>query len=107
MASERKLRVGIDVGGTFTDVVAIDATTRRLVAAVKVPTTHAATEGVAAGIVAAIERLLLNRALGVQLATRGRRLMEEEFDIRRTTQRRRAIFQAAQGVGAEVVHGVG
>jgi glycosyltransferase involved in cell wall biosynthesis len=57
-------------------------------------------------LAAAIERLLLNRALGVHLATRGRRLMEEEFDIRRTTQRRRAIFQAAQ-VGAEVVHGVG
>ena len=34
------LRVGIDVGGTFTDVVAIDAATRELVARVKVPTTH-------------------------------------------------------------------
>ncbi len=54
----RRLRVGIDVGGTFTDVVAIDAATRELVAAVKVPTSHAAPEGVAAGIVAAIERLL-------------------------------------------------
>ncbi|MGC1380608.1 MAG: hydantoinase/oxoprolinase N-terminal domain-containing protein, partial [Candidatus Baltobacteraceae bacterium] len=54
----RKLRVGIDVGGTFTDVVAIDAATRELAAAVKVPTTHDAPEGVAAGIVAGIERLL-------------------------------------------------
>jgi N-methylhydantoinase A len=56
--NERRLRVGIDVGGTFTDVVAIDAATRELVASVKVPTSHAAREGVAAGIVAGIERLL-------------------------------------------------
>jgi N-methylhydantoinase A len=53
-----KLRLGIDVGGTFTDVVAIDAVTRELVARVKVPTTHDAPEGVAAGIVDGIERLL-------------------------------------------------
>ncbi|MBV9027485.1 MAG: hydantoinase/oxoprolinase [Candidatus Eremiobacteraeota bacterium] len=52
------LRVGIDVGGTFTDVVAIDARTRELVAVVKVPTTHAASEGVAAGIVGGLEALL-------------------------------------------------
>jgi|HubBroStandDraft_4_1064222.scaffolds.fasta_scaffold00078_21 N-methylhydantoinase A len=54
----RRLRVGIDVGGTFTDVVAIDAATRELVASVKVPTTHDAPEGVAAGIVTGVERLL-------------------------------------------------
>ncbi len=53
-----RLRVGIDVGGTFTDVVAIDAATRMLIASVKVPTTHHAAEGVSAGIVAGIERLL-------------------------------------------------
>ena len=54
------LRVGIDVGGTFTDVVAVDARTRELVAVIKVPTTHAASEGVAAGIVRGIEALLAN-----------------------------------------------
>jgi N-methylhydantoinase A/oxoprolinase/acetone carboxylase beta subunit len=54
----RRLRVGIDVGGTFTDVVAIDAATRGLVASVKVPTSHHAPEGVAAGIVTGVERLL-------------------------------------------------
>jgi N-methylhydantoinase A len=53
-----KLRVGIDVGGTFTDVVAVDAATRELVARVKVPTTHDAPGGVAEGIVAGIEQLL-------------------------------------------------
>jgi N-methylhydantoinase A/oxoprolinase/acetone carboxylase beta subunit len=39
-------------------VVAIDAATRELVARIKVPTTHDAPEGVAAGIVDGIERLL-------------------------------------------------
>jgi N-methylhydantoinase A len=52
------LRLGVDVGGTFTDVVAIDAQTRELAARIKVPTTHDAPEGVAAGIVAGIERLM-------------------------------------------------
>jgi N-methylhydantoinase A len=53
-----KLRVGVDVGGTFTDVVAVDAATREPVACVKIPTTHRAPEGVAAGVVAGIRRLL-------------------------------------------------
>jgi N-methylhydantoinase A/oxoprolinase/acetone carboxylase beta subunit len=57
------LRVGIDVGGTFTDVVAVDAATRRLVASVKVPTTHDHPDGVAAGIVAGLERLLAENAI--------------------------------------------
>ncbi|HTJ28607.1 MAG TPA: hydantoinase/oxoprolinase family protein [Candidatus Limnocylindria bacterium] len=61
--SERRLRIGIDVGGTFTDVVAVDAATRALVAAVKVPTTHRHPEGVAAGIVAGLERLLREHAI--------------------------------------------
>jgi N-methylhydantoinase A/oxoprolinase/acetone carboxylase beta subunit len=53
----RKLRLGVDVGGTFTDVVAIDAQSREVVARVKVPTTHTAAAGVAAGIVDGIARL--------------------------------------------------
>jgi N-methylhydantoinase A len=52
------LRVGIDVGGTFTDVVAIDAATREIVASVKVPTTHGHPDGVAAGIVEGLTRML-------------------------------------------------
>jgi colanic acid/amylovoran biosynthesis glycosyltransferase len=45
-------------------------------------------------LAAAIEDLLGNSALRVELATAARRLMEAEFDIRRNTQKRRAIFQA-------------
>jgi N-methylhydantoinase A len=52
------LRIGIDVGGTFTDVVAIDAATRAIVARVKVPTTHGQAGGVADGIVAGLQRIL-------------------------------------------------
>jgi N-methylhydantoinase A len=52
------LRIGIDVGGTFTDVVAMDGETGALVAQVKVPTTHRASEGVARGIVDGLGLLL-------------------------------------------------
>jgi len=56
-------RIGVDVGGTFTDVVAIDAATRKLFAYVKVPTTHDASEGVAAGILEGINRLLTEHSI--------------------------------------------
>ncbi|MCU1290823.1 MAG: hyuA [Acidobacteria bacterium] len=55
---KRKVRVGIDVGGTFTDVVVVDNDTREVVSQLKVPTTHSAHEGVALGIINAIERAL-------------------------------------------------
>ena len=57
------LRLGVDVGGTFTDVVAIDAARGALVARVKVPTTHDAPEGVAAGIIDGIEQILREHAI--------------------------------------------
>ncbi|WP_030901231.1 hydantoinase/oxoprolinase family protein [Streptomyces sp. NRRL F-5126] len=53
-----RIRVGIDVGGTFTDAVAVDATTLDLLGQVKIPTTHHHQDGVAHGIVEALDRLL-------------------------------------------------
>ncbi|MGW0686905.1 hydantoinase/oxoprolinase family protein [Streptomyces sp. NPDC002754] len=53
-----RIRVGIDVGGTFTDAVAVDAATLDLVGQVKVPTSHHHEDGVAHGIVQALDRLL-------------------------------------------------
>jgi N-methylhydantoinase A/oxoprolinase/acetone carboxylase beta subunit len=54
----RNVRMGIDVGGTFTDVVVVDHETREVISQLKVPTTHEAKEGVALGIINAIERAL-------------------------------------------------
>jgi len=51
-----------------------------------------------AALAAALERLLTNPALRVQLATQARHLIEAEFDIRRNAARRRALFQAADRV---------
>ncbi|RFU86871.1 hydantoinase/oxoprolinase family protein [Streptomyces triticagri] len=53
-----RIRVGIDVGGTFTDAVAVDATSLELLGQVKVPTSHHHEDGVAHGIVEALGRLL-------------------------------------------------
>jgi N-methylhydantoinase A/oxoprolinase/acetone carboxylase beta subunit len=57
-AGVSRLRIGIDVGGTFTDVVAVDADTFTLVAQLKVPTTHHAAEGVARGIIDGLQQML-------------------------------------------------
>src|SRR4051812_45016337 len=58
MTPDRRIRVGIDVGGTFTDAVAVDAVALTLVGQVKVPTSHHHEDGVAHGIVEALEQLL-------------------------------------------------
>jgi N-methylhydantoinase A/oxoprolinase/acetone carboxylase beta subunit len=54
------IRVGIDVGGTFTDAVAIDATSLELIGTAKVLTTHRHPDGVARGIINALKELLEN-----------------------------------------------
>lgn len=52
------LRVGVDVGGTFTKAVAVEASGLRLRAQAAVPTTHESEHGVGEGLVAALGRLL-------------------------------------------------
>jgi len=91
------LRVGIDVGGTFTDVVVVDAVTHAIVARVKVPTTHAAPEGVAAGIVAGLARVL--EAPGVDAA-------RIAFIAHSTTQATNALLEGdVARVGVVGLHG--
>lgn len=53
-----KVRIGIDVGGTFTDAVAVNDETYELLGSVKMPTTHEAKEGVAAGIVQVLSNIM-------------------------------------------------
>ncbi len=59
----RSVRIGIDVGGTFTHAVAIDAATLELISKSKVPTTHSAAEGVAKGIIDSLHSLLEKASL--------------------------------------------
>ena len=54
----KRVRIGIDVGGTFTKAVAMDAATGEMVAKSTVPTTHDSEKGVSAGIVAALDNIL-------------------------------------------------
>ena len=51
------VRVGVDVGGTFTKAVAVELASRTVVATSVVPTTHGAEGGVAAGVVRAVAEL--------------------------------------------------
>lgn len=53
-----RVRIGIDVGGTFTDAVAINNDTYELIGYLKIPTTHTGKEGVASGIVLAIQKIM-------------------------------------------------
>jgi N-methylhydantoinase A/oxoprolinase/acetone carboxylase beta subunit len=54
----RRIRVGIDVGGTFTKEVAIDMAKGSIIGKVTVPTTHSSGEGVSTGIVQALKSLM-------------------------------------------------
>jgi N-methylhydantoinase A/oxoprolinase/acetone carboxylase beta subunit len=52
------VRVGADVGGTFTKAVAIDSVTGELAGCAVVPTTHGHRDGVSAGVVEVVAKLV-------------------------------------------------
>ncbi len=53
-----KVRIGIDVGGTFTDAVVIDNNNFEVIGKAKIPTTHHEKEGVAKGVIEVIKKVL-------------------------------------------------
>ena len=53
-----RIRIGVDVGGTFTKSVAIDMNTGRIIGKVTVPTSHFSDEGVSTGIVESLIKLI-------------------------------------------------
>src|ERR1700722_3138011 len=57
------VRLGIDVGGTFTHAVAIDGQTLAILGHVKVPTTHTSENGVAQGVIDSLSQLLKQLSL--------------------------------------------
>jgi len=54
----RRIRIGIDVGGTFTKAVAIDMVYGKIIDKVTVPTTHLSNQGVSTGILQALTILM-------------------------------------------------
>ena len=54
----KKIRIGIDVGGTFTKAVAIDVVEKKILGKKSVPTTHSLDGGVSVGIVNALSTLI-------------------------------------------------
>jgi len=63
MQAARRIRVGIDVGGTFTKAVAIDMSKGAIIGKVTVPTTHSSSEGVSTGIVQALKTLMQKHSI--------------------------------------------
>ena len=61
--SNRRIRVGIDVGGTFTKAVGIDTDTMQLCGVAVTPTTHDDQEGVAKGVVYVFNKLLCETSI--------------------------------------------
>ncbi|MCV0392284.1 MAG: methylhydantoinase [Nitrosopumilus sp.] len=65
MSEKTRIRVGIDVGGTFTKAVAIDAKSGTILSKSTVPTTHNAKKGVSEGIVQALSNIIAESKINI------------------------------------------
>ena len=98
--SNRRIRIGIDVGGTFTKAIALDIVSGEILSSSTTPTTHTAERGVSAGIVSVLSDLLKESQI---------KLDEIEIIAHSTTQAINALLESdtskvgilAMGVGPE------
>ena len=60
----RNLRIGIDVGGTFTHAVAVELPGNQVIAHAVTPTTHTADSSVSEGIIKVFREVIEKSALG-------------------------------------------
>ena len=95
--SKRRVRIGIDVGGTFTKAVAIDAKTGNILGKSTVPTTHSAQRGVSEGIVTALTEVL-ETGIGID---------EIELISHSTTQAINALLESDTSKVGIIAMGVG
>ncbi|QHM77973.1 Acetophenone carboxylase alpha subunit [Mixta theicola] len=82
--TDKKYRIGIDVGGTFTDAAVIDNDSFELIAKKKIPTTHHHPDGVAHGIITIIHQVLAENNIAPQ---------EVSFIAHGTTQATNALLE--------------
>lgn len=80
----KKYRIGIDVGGTFTDAAVIDNSSFELIAKKKIPTTHHHPNGVSHGIITIIHQVLAENNISPQ---------EVSFIAHGTTQATNALLE--------------
>lgn len=100
MSEKQRIRVGIDVGGTFTKAVAIDVKTGSILSKSTVPTTHNAEKGVSEGILDTLTTILDNSKINIE---------DIELISHSTTQAINALLESdtskvgiiAMGVGPE------
>jgi len=96
--NNRRIRVGIDVGGTFTKAVAIDVKTSSLLAKSTVPTTHSSKKGVSVGIVIALKKIIDETGIGIN---------EIELISHSTTQAINALLESDTSKVGIIAMGVG
>jgi len=65
MSEKRRIRVGIDVGGTFTKAVAIDIKTGNILGKSTVMTTHESEKGVSEGIIKALDNIIKSAGIDI------------------------------------------